>query len=187
MWLQWARRSLLAVSVILAFSLAYLLATRTDPGSASVESRSSLERADAGIDQFLFTQSKDGEVQWRVEAQRARVFENEKRAVLEEVQVTLFGRNGWELKLAGDEGTINTEQHDFVLVKRDGPIIVEFQNGYTIYTNHLAWADARREISTGDPIHITGHGMDVTGRGMVGRLDKEEFRILDHVQVDIAQ
>ena len=187
MWVRWTRRVLLALSLILAFSLAYLLATKTDPGSASVERQNALEQADAGIDQFTFTQSKDGAVQWRVEAQKARVFESEKQALLEDVQVTLFGRKGWELKLSGDEGKIDTEKRDFLLAKRDGVMTIEFESGYTVYTNHLAWADARREITTDDKIQIVGHGLRITGKGFEGKLDKEEFRILDDVHVEIMQ
>jgi len=185
MWVRWARRGLLALSLILAFSLAYLLATKTDPGSASVERQTQLERADAGIDQFTFTQSKDGAVQWRVEAQRARVFESEKKAVLEDVQVTLFGQKGWELKLAGDEGKIDTEKRDFLLANRNGVMTIQLESGYIIYTNHLAWADARREITTGDQVQIIGHGLRITGQGFEGRLDKEEFRILHDVHVEL--
>ena len=187
MWVHWARRGLLALSLILAFSLAYLLASKTDPGSASVEPQTTMERADAGIDQFTFTQSKDGAVQWRVQAQKARVFETEKQAVLEDVQVTLFGRKGWELRLSGDEGKIDTEKRDFQLAKRDGVMTIEFENGYTVYTNHLVWADARREISTRDHVQIVGHGLRIDGQGFEGRLDKEEFRILDDVHVEILQ
>jgi lipopolysaccharide export system protein LptC len=177
----------LALSLILASFLSYVLLTRTEPVPASSDGQGSLERADAGIDQFTFTQSKDGAVQWQVQAQRARVYETEKRAVLEDVHVTLFGQKGWELKLAGDEGTIDTEKRDFVLAKRDGLIVVQLESGYTIYTNHLSWADQSREISTKDSVEITGHGLDITGQGFVGKLDKEEFKILDDVHVEIVQ
>jgi len=108
-------------------------------------------------------------------------------AVLEDVQVTLFGRKGWELKLAGDEGTIDTDKRDFVLAKRNGVIAVQLESGYIIYTNHLAWVDADRQISTRDPVQITGHGLEITGHGFVGKLDKEEFKVLEDVHVAIIQ
>jgi lipopolysaccharide export system protein LptC len=171
----------------LASFLAYLLATRTESIPAPSEGQGALQHADAGIDQFTFTQSKDGQVQWQVQAQRAQVFEGEKRAVLEDVQVTLFGRKGWELKLSGDEGTIDTDKRDFVLAKRTGVIAVQLESGYTIYTNHLAWVDADRRISTNDHVQITGHGLEITGQGFVGKLDKEEFKVLEDVRVEIVQ
>jgi LPS export ABC transporter protein LptC len=186
-WVRWARRSLLALSLVLASFLGYLLVTRSESNPASSEGQATLRQADAGIDRFTFTQSKNGQVQWQVQAQRAKVFESEKRAVLEDVQVTLFGQEGWELKLAGDEGTIDTDKRDFMLAKRNGVIAVELESGYTIYTNHLAWADADRRITTRDSVQIIGHGLEITGQGFVGKLDKEEFKILEDVQVEIAQ
>ncbi len=187
MWQRWARGGLLGLTVVLASFLLYLLATRTEsvppPSSAS---QGPLGRSDAGIDQFKFIQSRAGVVQWEVQAQQAHVFEAEHRARLEQVQVTLYGSKGWELKLEGDEGTIDLVSKDFVLVKREDRIAVQLQSGYTIKTNHLAWTDREREVKTGDPVTISGHGLVVRGRGLVGKLDTEEFRIARDVQVVIT-
>lgn len=187
MWHRWARGGLLALSAALASFLFYLLAVRVESVPSPISaSPGALERADAGIEGFTFVQSRAGVVQWEVRAQRGRLLEAESRAILEHVQVTLFGARGWELRLQGDEGTIDTAKKDFVLAKHAGPIAVELQNGYTIYTNHLAWTDARGEISTRDPVTISGQGMEVTGRGLIGKLDGEEFQILENVHVEIS-
>ncbi|MGH7261020.1 MAG: hypothetical protein ACREI9_10105 [Nitrospiraceae bacterium] len=42
-------------------------------------------------------------------------------------------------------------------------------------------------MTTADAVTITGNGLEVTGRGLVGKLDVEEFQILDDVHVAIAQ
>lgn len=188
MWQHWIRGGFLVLSIIFSSFLVYLLVTRTESVSSSnVANPATLERADAGIDQFTFMQSRAGAVQWEVRAQHARVFEAENRAVLDQVQVTLYGMKGRELRLEGDEGTIDTAKRDFMLARRIGLIAVQLESGYTIYTNHLAWADASREISTGDPVTISGHGLEVTGLGMVGKLDTEEFQVLKDVHVEIVQ
>jgi LPS export ABC transporter protein LptC len=186
MWRLWVRAALLSLSVILASALIFLLVTRKESAPRSVSS-GSLDRADAGIDQFTFLQSRSGVVQWQVQAQRARMLEAEHQARLEEVEVTLYGASGWEMKLEGDEGLIDTSTKNFTLVRHRGPIVVHLQNGYTIYTNHLAWVDERREIRTEDPVQIAGEGLDVTGRGLIGKLDAEEFRILEDVHVNLTQ
>lgn len=187
MWQRWVRGGLLGLTIVLASFLFYLLATRTEsvppPSSASP---GPLGRSDAGIDQFKFIQSRAGVVQWEVRAQRAHVFEAEHRALLEQVQVTLYGAKGWELKLEGDEGTIDLTRKDFLLVKHADQITVRLQSGYTIKTNHLAWADQEREVRTGDPVTISGHGLVVQGRGLIGKLDTEEFKIAQDVRVVIA-
>ena len=188
MWSRYIRSVLLVLSGILAISLVYLLTNRVESElvpAGPVPSR--LERADAGIDQFTFTQSRAGAVQWQVQAKRARLFETENRAVLESVRVTLYGPEGRELQLEGDEGTIDTATKNFVLAKRAGTIAVQLENGYTIYTNHLAWTDARHEVTTNDAVTIAGNGLAVKGRGLIGKLDVEEFQVLEDVHVEIVQ
>lgn len=188
MWSRYIRGGLLVLSGILAVFLVYLLTSQVEselvPRGPVPDP---LEHADAGIDRFTFTQTRSGAVQWQVQAQRARMFEAENRAVLEDVQVTLYGPKGRELQLEGDEGTIDTAKKNFVLAKRTGDIAVRLENGYTIYTNHLAWTDARREVTTSDAVTIIGNGLEVKGRGLVGKLDAEEFQILENVHVAILQ
>jgi LPS export ABC transporter protein LptC len=186
MWRSWVRRGLLVLSAVLAVSLVYLLVTRTESVPRSM-TPGTLAQVDAGIDQFSFMQSKGGSVQWHVQAQRARMTEAEHQAILEDVHVTLYGQKGWELKLSGDEGSIDTTKKNFTLLRRNGTIPVHLQSGYTIYTNHLNWEEERREVSTKDPVTIIGQGMEITGRGLVGKLDSEEFKILDDVHVEITQ
>jgi lipopolysaccharide export system protein LptC len=48
----------------------------------------------------------------------------------------------------------------------------------------VAWKDATKELHTNDLIRIVGHGVTVTGRGLLGRMDSEEFQILEDVHVD---
>lgn len=187
MWELIARRTLLGLSVCLAAFLGYLLFVNRDlvPPSQTT-SPGPIEQADAKISEFTFTQSKGDIVQWQVQAKQARLFEREKRAVLTGVDVTLFGVKGKELTLSGEEGTLDTATKNFVLANRADPLIVELGSGYTIYTNHLVWTDDAREIRTDDRVRIVGHGLRVTGRGMRGRMESEEFQILEDVHVDLS-
>lgn len=187
MWQRWVQRGLLAISVVLACFLAYLLVTNsTTVPAPTATAPGSMDTADATISQFTFTQTKGDAVQWQVEAQEARLFERDRRAMLQVVAVTLFGQQGKELTVTGDEGTLDTETKNFVLSNRSEPLVVHTESGYVIYTNHLAWTDQTREIRTQDPVRIIGHGLEVTGRGLLGHLDTEEFEVLEDVHVDLA-
>jgi LPS export ABC transporter protein LptC len=186
-WQRWVRRSLLALSVVLACFLAYLLVTNSTTAPApTATAPGSMDIADATISNFTFTQTKGDTVQWQVEAQEARLFERDRQALLRIVAVTLFGQHGKELTVTGDEGTLNTETKNFVLANRSEPLVVQTESGYVIYTNHLAWTDQTKEIRTSDPVRIVGHGLEVTGRGLLGHLDTEEFEVLEDVHVDLA-
>jgi LPS export ABC transporter protein LptC len=186
-WQRWVRGGLLALSVMLACILAYLLVTNsTKVSTPTTAAPGSMDKADATISQFAFTQTKGDLVQWQVQAQEARLFERDRRAMLQAVAVTLFGQQGKELTVTGDEGTLNTETKNFVLSNRSEPLAIHTESGYVIYTNHLAWTDQTRELRTQDPVRIVGHGLEVTGRGLLGHLDTEEFEILEDVHVDLA-
>jgi LPS export ABC transporter protein LptC len=187
MWELIARRMLLALSVLLSAFLGYLLFVNADtiPTTQSA-TPGAIEQADAKISDFMFTQTKGDVVQWEVQAKQARLFEQEKRALLNDVDVTLYGIKGKELTVSGDEGTLDTATKNFALMNRTDPLVVLTGNGYTIYTNHLVWTDATREIRTNDPVTIIGNGLSITGRGLLGRLESEEFEVLEDVHVDVA-
>jgi LPS export ABC transporter protein LptC len=186
-WRSLAQRGLLALSVVLACYLAYLLMTNsTSAPPPTATAPGTIDQADATISRFTFTQTKGDKVQWQVDAKQARLFEQDKRALLDTVAVTLFGREGKELTVEGDEGTLDTETKNFVLANRSEPLVLRTESGYIIYTNHLAWTDETREIRTKDPVRIVGHGLEVTGKGLLGHLDREEFEVLEDVHVDVA-
>jgi LPS export ABC transporter protein LptC len=130
MWELIARRGLFALSVVLAAFLGYLLFVNADsvPTSQSAPI-GSIEQADAKISQFTFTQTKGEVVQWQVQAKYARLFEQEKRALLSDVDVTLYGVKGKELTVSGDEGTLDTATKNFALMNRINPLVVETAGG----------------------------------------------------------
>lgn len=187
MWKLIARRTLLASSVFLSVFLGYLLLRNADsvPISHSV-AQESIDQADAKLSEFTFTHSKGDTVQWQVQAKQARVFDQEKRALLHEVALTFYGGGGEEVTVRGEEGTLDTASKNFMLVNSEAPVTVTTKSGYTIYTNHLAWTDRAKEIRTEDPVRIVGNGLEVRGIGLLGKMESEEFEILQDVHVDLV-
>lgn len=187
MWQLITRRVLLTLSVLLAAFLGSLLFRNADSTQSSRPiAPESMEQADAKILEFIFTQSKGDVVQWQVQAKQARLFEQDKRAVLRDVALTFYGAGGDQVTVHGEEGTLDTATKNFRLANRQTPIVVETRSGYTIYTNHLVWTDEAREIRTEDPVRMVGHGLEVRGQGLLGRMESEEFEVLQDVHVDLA-
>jgi len=173
--------------VLLATFLRYVLFRNADSAPRSRRrAQESIEQADAKLEQLIFTKSKGDVVQWQVQAKQARLFEHDKRAVLHDVAFTFYGTGGDEVTVHGEEGTLDTATKNFRLMNRQTPIVVETRSGYTIYTNHLVWTDQTREIRTEDPVRMVGHGLEVKGQGLLGRMESEEFEVLQNVHVDLA-
>lgn len=187
MWEIFARRALLFLSIFLMVFLGYLLFRNAESSpSRGPISLNTIEEADAKLGEFTFTQSKGEAVEWQVRAKQARLFEQDKRAVLHEVVLTFYGGAGDEVTVQGEEGTFNTATKDFVLANQEAPIVVQTRSGYTIYTNRLEWVAALKEIRTNAPVRIVGHGLEIRGQGLMARMPSEEFEILQDVHVDLV-
>lgn len=187
MWQRWVRRIVFAVSLACATFLGYTLVTRTAPASPPrVEVSRAVPGTDGGLEEVAFFQSRHGVVQWEVRAERARILEADHRAVLDMVEVILYRDEEREFRLEGEQGTIDTESRNFVVINHDRPLTVELAEGYTMYTKRLAWTDARREVHTDDEVTIVGPGVELTGRGLIGRLDANEFQVQHDVRAQIA-
>lgn len=170
----------LSLAVFLVYVVMVQVRTNAPPAPVTAPV---LEEADSGMEGFVYRQTKDGMVQWEVAAQKAQVFEAKHEAILDEVQLRLFGQDGEEMMLEADEGMINTETNDFELRNRDELMAIEFANGYTILTPHIHWIDSTQEIRTPHPVTIQGNGLQITGVGFLGNIESEEFTLLDQVHV----
>ena len=146
---------------------------------------SKFEQADAGMEGFVYRQTDEGLIRWEVEAERAEMSETEHHTLLKTVQVTLFGHQGEEMRLQAEGGSINTETNEFDLRNDHDPIKIQLANGYTIFTPHIHWMEANQEISTKMPVRIQGHGLTITGVGLLGDFHSEEFTILEDVRVQV--
>ena len=145
------------------------------------------QNADAGLREFSFVESKEGQVDWKIHAKEAQVFDAESKAILQGVRVTLSDARGLQMTVEGDDGTINTASKDFVLSKRSGDLALIFEDGYTIYTPRLAWVNSERRFWTDEAVRITGphNNMEVTGQGMDTLLTTREMRIRRNARVEV--
>ncbi len=144
------------------------------------------ENVDADIEGFVYRQTKEGEVQWEVKAQKARVDESQHRAILEGVHLRLLGKNGQKMELKAEEGTIDIDTSNIDLQNRHSLIEIALANGYTILSPHIHWEDEDYVIRTHKPVTIHGDGLTITGIGLLGTLTTETLTVLDDVRVRIA-
>jgi LPS export ABC transporter protein LptC len=144
------------------------------------------QTADAGVQGFSFVQSKDGLVDWKIQAKQAQVFDADAKAVLSDaVQVTLMGPDGVVMTVTGDDGTISTLSKDFVISKKTGDLALVLNSGYTIYTSRFTWDNQKHRIWTDEPVTIKGPRLEVTGQGLDAFLATQEMRVRRNVRVGI--
>jgi len=144
--------------------------------------------ADAWIEGFSYRQTQSGSTKWVVTADQAKVFDNEHIAKLQSVKVKLFDQTfeKEQVVITSQEGIMNTSSNDFDLVSQDKKTVMTFQTGYQVFSDRLTWKEDARQIHTEDSVVIQGDGLVITGTGLIGDVDKNEFRLLNNVRVEVS-
>ena len=139
-------------------------------------------KADTKISRFSFVQTRQGERDWELNAEKAEVFDKEQRANLEQVAVTIQTPQGLEMRFDGDEGTIDTSKKDFSLRKKNELMVIQMSNGYTIKTSGIQWFNDERKMITEGPAHISGPQVEIDGKELKLAVENQEVTVSGDVQ-----
>ena len=180
-----ARAGLLGVMFIVLATLAIFIVQGPARRIPSMSVAVIPQDPSAGLREFSFVESNAGDVEWKIRAQQAQVFDADAKAVLSGVRVTMADSKGVQMTVEGDDGTINTISKDFVLSNRSGELALVFSDGYTIYTSRFTWVNNERRLWTDAPVRITGPSIEVTGQGMDTLLATKEMRIHRDARVEV--
>ena len=143
--------------------------------------------ADAWIKGFSYRQTRAGSTKWVVTADQAKVFDEEHVAKLQTVKVQLFDQSfkKEQMRIISEEGLMNTANNDFELASRQEKTVMTFEKGYQVFSDTLTWSEDKRQIHTPDSVVIQGDGLVITGIGLIGDVEKNEFRILNKVRAEV--
>ena len=184
---QKIRWGLSLLVLFMAIFIGYRVYTHMETNKPpSLLSTSEIRPADAWIQDFTYRQTESGVAKWEVLAKRARVIQAANEAFLEEVTVHLYEKDEPQMTVEADEGTINTKTKNIDLTNQKDFLSVRLNNGYTLYSKHLQWEESSREVKSGTPVMIKGKGLTLTGIGLIGNVDEEEFKILDNVRAEVS-
>jgi LPS export ABC transporter protein LptC len=144
--------------------------------------KEALKRSDIHIGNFSFFQTGAVGREWELKARKAELFESLKKAVLEEIDVTIHTDSGSVIRFQGEEGTIDTEKKNFHLSNKKGPIRIVMSDGYTIELMEVSWDNERKEIFSDSPITVRGDNWEINGRTLLVKTRSEEFYIQNDVR-----
>jgi LPS export ABC transporter protein LptC len=144
--------------------------------------------ADAWIQGFSYHQTRSSATKWLVTADQAKVFDAEHIAKLQAVKVQLFDQDFQreQLLITAEEGVMNTASNDFNLVSQHEKTVMTFESGYQVFSDSLTCKEDARQILTEDSVVIQGDGMVITGTGLIGDVEKNEFQLLHDVRAEAS-
>ena len=184
-------RTILTITIIvMAVFIAQRVFTHMQMRSQSTASVDLQEqqRADAWIQGFSYHQTRSSATKWVVTADQAKVFDAEHIAKLQAVKVQLFDQDFQkeQLLITSEEGVMNTASNDFNLVSQHEKTVMTFEAGYQVFSDTLMWKEDVRQIHTDDSVVIQGDGLVITGTGLIGDVEKSEFRLLHNVRAEVS-
>jgi LPS export ABC transporter protein LptC len=103
------------------------------------------------------TATRDGVVDWRLDAAGARVMDNGGAAVVEAPEVVFFMKNQGDVRLTAREGTVKTATND---IRVAGNVVMR-DPAYRLETEALRYLHADRRLVSESPVTLSGQGMSL--------------------------
>ncbi|MFQ5949470.1 MAG: LPS export ABC transporter periplasmic protein LptC [Nitrospiria bacterium] len=187
MTFQGSKAFILIWVVVSLFVLAFLLTKHVKNQENSPMAVRPVTRADIGMKDLAFVQTRNGQIEWEIRAKSAQMFGQEHQVAITDAHIMLKTPQGWDIRFEGDEGTINTVSYDFKIENQREDIKVELSNGYTILTRVLEWQNQQREIRSDEPIKVLNPRFMIEGVGLLLNTLNQEFAILRDVHVTLQK
>ncbi len=114
--------------------------------------------------------TREGRTEWKLEAASAEMVKNKKMARLKDVSVIFFLKDGGEVKLTADRGTIQTDTKD---IEVSGNVVIINKN-YKMITDALRYEDRSRTLTSPTPLAITDRSSTLMADSMIYNLTKNQ-------------
>jgi LPS export ABC transporter protein LptC len=133
--------------------------------------------ANLSLGKIKQTATRDGQKEWSLEAASAHFIENEKKAVLTDLYVTYFMKDGREVYLDADQGILNTDTND---IEFSGNVVIRNED-YRLKTSRLNYEHGRRFIFCNEPVQIEGNSAKVTANSLTFDLNANKVVLSGNV------
>ncbi len=118
------------------------------------------------------TATKNGVLQWELDAETAELESRSGRMVLKAPQVDFFMEDGTRIHLTAEQGVLDTNSNDMQV---QGNVRVS-EDRYTMVAERLDYNHAARILSSDKPVHIFGRSADLTAERMTYDLNTSQAR-----------
>jgi lipopolysaccharide export system protein LptC len=136
------------------------------------------QKADIAIESFEQTATKNGVKEWHLRARSARYQKANQEAVLEDLTVIFFLKDGDQAHLTADRGTVLIKSNDLTV---SGNVIAD--NGhYQLKSQEMHYQHDQRILLSRVPVEISGPGFHVMADSI--RFDLNTHRTLLEGNVD---
>jgi LPS export ABC transporter protein LptC len=146
---------------------------RRDSSAVSIPMSKLSAKALIALSKVHQTATKDGAVQWELDAESAELEAKTGRMVLKSPKVEFYLDDGGKVYLTAQWGTLFTHNNN---IKVRGNVRV-VNDRYTLVAETLIYEHAQRRLSTNQPVTITGQAFDLSSAGMTYDLNTNRAQL----------
>lgn len=108
--------------------------------------------ADMSIGKIHQTSTRDGRLEWSLDASSAHYIQDKKAVIFKDISVIFYLKDNQKVFLKADEGTLNTDSNDIEVA---GNVVIQNQD-YKMATEKLNYHHEERLIVSKNRINISG-------------------------------
>ncbi len=164
----------------------YLILQGTEITMPSLFQPPSGTRLLMSMEGFKFVQSENGRVSWRMNAQKAELYEN-KEAQLKDLEIVFNNPDNREATLLGETGTLETESGNASIRRILKDVRIATSDGYLLTTNSLFWKAGEHLIWTPDPFKLLGSEIYLEGVGMTANVFMRTVAVKNNVKAILQE
>ncbi|MCF8069156.1 MAG: LPS export ABC transporter periplasmic protein LptC [Desulfobacterales bacterium] len=149
------KRLLLAVIFIaLGAVIVTFIVYRGDQGDNNIPEPVMEKNVDLALGTIHHTATKDGNPQWRLDADSVAYDDKKQSAILKNIKITFFVENRSPIYLTADQGFLNSKSNN---MHADKNVVTTHEN-YTLRTEKLEYNHKKEILYTKVPVDISGEG-----------------------------
>jgi len=110
-------------------------------------------QASLSINRIHQTATRNGIIEWSLDASSAQYINSEKQAILKDLSATFFLKDKSELYLTANHGILKIDSND---IETSGNVVV-INGNYRLQTENLYYEHQNRKIISKVPVQLTGN------------------------------
>lgn len=131
------------------------------------------------IDNVHYSSTRDGRVEWTLDAASASRLKDEDTAMLEEVDMVFYAKDGTPYRLKAKKARYKESAGE---VAAEGDVTVSSDSGAGLRADKMRYSMKPAQVTSQDNVELKVRGMTVTGVGLLADIDKGRLFLFKDVK-----
>lgn len=137
-----------------------------------------LDGTSISIERISQISTKNGIVEWSLEARSAIYSEDKKEAFFEDLTVTFFTKDNQKIYLSANKGSLKTESGN---IEINGNVTIK-NNDYMLKTGKINYNNKKRIILSKAPVELSGKSSNLVANSVAIDLNTNKYELIGKVE-----